>query len=214
MRTGASNLFAAAVLLGATALAAAPSQLLPVDEASARPDFFSFRAQVQRAIAARDTASLLAVVDRNIKNSFGGDDGLERFRSGWKLDAADSELWDRLGTVLALGGAFHDKDTFVAPYTFAKWPNDVDSFEHVVLVGANIRVRAAPRSDAATLTTMSFAILPRGKEQGADAAWTAVRVDQRTGYVASRLARSPIDYRAIFALREGQWRLVTFVAGD
>jgi hypothetical protein len=203
-----------ALLLGATALAASGPELLPVDEASTRPDFFSFRAQVQRTIAVRDVTSLLAVVDPNIKNSFGGDDGLEKFRSGWKLDDADSELWDRLGTVLALGGAFQDKDTFAAPYTFAKWPNDVDSFEHVVLIGANVRIRAAPRPDAATVATMSFAILPRAREQGDDPAWTVVRIDQRTGYVASRFARSPIDYRAIFSFTGGGWRLVTFVAGD
>jgi hypothetical protein len=36
----------------------------------------------------------------------------------------------------------------------------------------------------------------------------------RHGYVASRLARSPLDYRAIFTRAAGRWQLTMFLAGD
>jgi hypothetical protein len=194
-------------------LCATLAQLLPVDEAASRPDFFSFRAGLQRAIARRDAAALLAAVDSSIKNSFGGDDGIAEFRKSWRVDAPDSAVWQELGTVLGLGGAFFDKDTFTAPYTFARFPNDLDAFDHVVITGADVRVRSAARADAPPLTSVSFAILPVAPGNDTEE-WTAVKVDGRTGFVASRFARSPIDYRAIFSHASGQWRLVTFVAGD
>ena len=42
-----------------------------------------------------------------------------------------------------------------------------------------------------------------------------MRVDgKRTGYVATRLTRSPIDYRAMFSLTNGRWQMMLFLAGD
>ena len=193
----------------------APVQLLPVDEAAKRPEFFSFRAQLQQAIARRDAAALLAAVDPNIKNSFGGNDGIDEFRTMWKIGQADSEIWEELGTVLSMGGSFFDEHTFVAPYVFSKWPESLDSFEHVAVVGANVRVRSEPRTDAAPLDAVSFVILPVANDaRVTDAAWRAVKLESKVGFVASRFARSPVDYRAIFSEQSGAWRMVTFVAGD
>ena len=202
------------VLLAAgTLTAAATAQLLPVDEASKRPDFVSFRARLQRAVARRDATGLLAVVHPQIKNSFGDDDGLDRFRSIWRIDAADSEIWAELSTVLSLGGSFFDNDTFIAPYVFSRWPGKFEAFDHVAVIGSHVRVRSAARLDAPPLATLSFAILPLA-EPPETADWTAVRIDGgRVGYIASQYARSPIDYRAIFRF-DRQWQLVTFVAGD
>lgn len=199
-------------LLAATVLAA--PQLLPLDEASTRPDFFSFRASLQRAIARRDVAALIAVVHPQIKNSFGGNDGIDEFRSMWKIGEPDSEIWDVLGTVLALGGSFHDADTFVAPYVFSRWPDQVDSFEHVAVIGSGVRVRSQPDTTSNPIDTVSFAILPVARQGTDKEGWTAVQIDKTVGYIASAYVRSPIDYRAIFRSEAGRWRLVTFVAGD
>jgi hypothetical protein len=198
----------------AAAVLAAPPQLLPVDEASTRPDFFSFRASLQRAIARRDTTALLAVVHPQIKNSFGGNDGIDEFRSMWKIGEPDSGIWDELGTVLALGGSFHDAGTFVAPYVFSRWPAQVDSFEHVAVIGSSVRVRSQPETTSSPIDTVSFAILPVPREGTDKEGWTAVRIDEKVGYISSAYVRSPIDYRAIFRVEDGRWRLVTFVAGD
>ena len=200
-------------LLAAAVLAAAP-QLLPVDEASTRPDFFSFRAGLQRAIARHDAAALMAVVHPQIKNSFGGDDGIDNFRTMWQVDEPQSEVWDVLGTVLALGGLFHDADTFVAPYVFSRWPGHLDSFEHVAVIGSNVRVRSQPDTAASSIDMVSFAILPVARQATDAEGWTGVQIDGKIGYVASAYVRSPIDYRAIFRFEDRRWRLVTFVAGD
>lgn len=198
--------------------AGAPAvQLLPIDEAPEQADFFSFRAHLQAAIARHDVEAVLAVVHPTIKNSFGGDDGLDGFRRLWRPFEADSTLWAELGLVLALGGTFDAEDSFTAPYVFSRWPNQIDSFEHVVLVASDVRIREAPRADAATLTTLSFAILPVPRKAGVAEVegWTPVEIDGgRVGYVSSRLARSPIDYRARFSKIGGRWQLVFFLAGD
>jgi hypothetical protein len=199
----------------ASAPLAAQQPFLPVDEASNRPDFFSFRAQLQRAIARHDTAALMAVVHPQIRNSFGDTDGVDEFRKMWNIGAAGSEIWDVLGTVLGLGGSFHDTDTFVAPYVFSRWPGKVDSFEHVAVLGTDVRVRSQPNADAPAIATMSFAILPIARPDVEVDGWTAVRVEEnRIGYIASQFVCSPIDYRAIFRYEERQWKLVTLVAGD
>jgi hypothetical protein len=213
-RTTRTYLRAVAVLLAAGSLVAADTQFLPVDEATRRPDFFSFRAALQRAIAQHDSAAVLAIVHPDIKNSFGGNDGIDEFRRMWRIEAPDSDIWATLGTVLALGGSFSGTDTFVAPYVFSRWPDRFEAFEHVAVIGSDVRVRSKPSVDAAVVSTVSFAILAldRRAETGE---WTGVRLDRaRTGYVASTYARSPVDYRAIFRRENRAWRLVTFVAGD
>ena len=203
------------VFLATAIVSAAPVQLLPVDEAAKRPEFFSFRAQLQQAIARRDAAALLGAVDPNIKNSFGGNDGIDEFRSMWKIGQPDSGIWEELGVVLSMGGSFFDEHTFVAPYVFSRWPEALDSFEHVAVIGANVRVRSEPRTDAAPIDAVSFVILPVASDaRVTDDAWRAVKVESKVGFVSSRFARSPIDYRAIFSEQSGSWRMVTFVAGD
>jgi hypothetical protein len=200
--------------LFAVALAAAQTQLFPVDEASTRPDFFSFRASLQRAIARHDSAAILAVVHPEIRNSFGDDGGIDEFTSKWKLGDQSSEIWEELGAVLALGGSFQDANTFAAPYVFSRWPEQFDSFEHVAVTGANVRVRSQPDVTATAIDTVSFAILPTTREGTDKEGWTAVQIDTRVGYISSAYVRSPIDYRAIFRFEDRRWRLVSFVAGD
>lgn len=204
-----------ASLIAATPVMHAQTQLLPADDAAAQPDFFTFRAHLQSAIARRDVQAILAVIHKDIKNSFGGNDGIEEFKETWKLTEPDSPFWDEMGKVLALGGNFDAEGRFVAPYIFSRWPENMDSFEHVAIVGANVRVRAAPKNDSATLASLSFAIVPLAESRNDDARWTAIRLHNgQTGYVSSQLVRSPIDYRAYFARAENRWQLTIFVAGD
>lgn len=68
--------------------------LMPVDEAIKQAGFFTFRAQLQTAIAKRDKATVLAAVNKNIKNTFGDDPGLDNFKKLWKIDQPNSLLWE------------------------------------------------------------------------------------------------------------------------
>lgn len=202
-------------LLAVAPAASAQLSLQPADEAASQPEFFTFRAHLQAAIARRDASAVLAVLHKNIRNSFGDDGGIEKFREKWKPEERDSALWKELGTVLALGGTFEGEAQFVAPYVYSRWPEQVDAFENVAIVGANVRVREAPRYDAATVGVLSFAVVPLLQSRKGHEGWTAIRLpDGRAGYVLSQYARSPIDYRGIFQRIDNRWKLTAFVAGD
>ena len=212
-------------MLLATALEAAPRlpapspcgaprrvRMLPVDQAATQPDFFTFRARLQAAVARRDEAAVLAVADPGIRTSFGDDDGLATFRA--KLRDPQGSAWADLGAALALGGRFQSPDSFVAPYVFAGWPDNLDSFECAVVVGDRVRVRVSADPGSAVVGSVSYEIVqvltpPR------EGVTTRVRLaNGRPGFIASRFVRSPVDYRAIFQKTGRQWLLRAFVAGD
>jgi hypothetical protein len=190
--------------------------LFPVDGAGcgARADFFAFRARLQAALARRDLDAVLAIVAPDIRNSFGGDDGVEGFLRLWTPREPGSRLWAELATVLALGGTFERDDMFVAPYVFSRWPQGFDPFQHVVLIAPDVALRLAPRDDAEPAGNASFVILRLAGSEAPEG-WTAIRdEDGGTRYVRSSVVRSPIDYRAYFERRNGEWRMVMFLAGD
>jgi hypothetical protein len=202
------------VALLASAAGAEPI-LRPVDEARKNASFDSFRNELRAAIARRDADAVLAVADSSIKIGFGGDDGIEAFEREWKPRGPSSRLWKELGATLALGGTFDGEGAFVAPYVFSRWPEKVDSFEHLAVTGSGVRVRARPAGRV--IGRLSYAIVRRG--QNADPSdgseWTEVRLaNGRTGYVASAYLRSPVGYRASFQKKRGSWRLTMFLAGD
>jgi hypothetical protein len=203
-------------LLTAGSLGAQEARVLPVDEAARDAGFFAFRARLQRAIAERDTTALLAVVDPDIKLSFGDDHGIERFRETWLADS-EPRIWAELGTVLALGGRFYDDSTFAAPYTFTESPDEADPFEALIALGDSVPLYAAPDDHADIVGTLSFDVvrhawdLPGLVPEG----WVAVRLrDGTVAYATSATVRSPIYFRAIFDRRAGRWRMNAFIAGD
>ena len=154
----------------------------------AQPDFFSFRARLQIAIARRDEAAVLAAADPGIRTSFGPDNGLNAFRA--QLRDSKSTIWADLAAALALGGAFRSLDSFEAPYVFAKWP-DVDAFECSAVIGDLVRVRVSAEPDSAVVTRVSFdvvQVMPQPDSAG------AVRVrlwNGRTGFIAAGIPPQP-----------------------
>lgn len=195
--------------------AAAQEKLLPVDEGASHPDFFTFRAHLQAALARHDAEAVLAAINPDIRNSFGGEGGIEEFRQSWELDKPTSRLWETLATVLALGGTFEGEDSFTAPYVFSSWPEEMDSFSYLAILGKGVRVHAEPGSGSATITRLSYDIVEVGEASPPEGDWVQVLLpDGTAGYVARQYARSPIDYRALFNYTDGQWSLSALVAGD
>jgi uncharacterized protein YgiM (DUF1202 family) len=188
--------------------------LKPVDEAAQNPNFLAFRTRLKDIVAKHDTKALLDVLHPDIRASFGSDSGIPAFVAMWTPNEPDSMLWKELGTVLELGGTFDGPSMFTAPYTFSRWPNDVDSFEFMAVTGTNVRIRTEPRANAAVLATVSYAILENDLDAKEVDGWTAVKFDGKRGYVSSQFIRSPIDYRARFEYENGRWRMVFFLAGD
>lgn len=206
MAAGAAALIAQGAPAPAAARGARGEPCLPRDEAAQAPDFFSFRAQLQMAVARRDRAAVLAVTDPKIRTSFGPDDGLARFERDLADPAGDT--WRELASVLALGGTFDGPDTFVAPYTFACG----EAFEDVIVIGSDVNVRAKPSAEAPVVAQVHFAVL-KGSVQGRP--WAEVTLDAgRKGFIAAQFVREPAGYRAFFEKVAGRWRLITFIAGD
>ena len=193
---------------------AAPARLLPVDEAIRRPDFFTYRARLQMAVAAHDTDAVLAMVDPNIKLGFGGDDGLRKLRG--HLTGADApEYWRSLGRILALGGAFKSASSFEAPYVFSNWPEGADAFECGAVTGANVAVRQEGRPDAAIVTRTSYAIVRFIGPTSANKGWSMVQLSSgRKGYIHTDFLWGATALRAVFNLAGGQWRMTGLVSGD
>jgi hypothetical protein len=119
-----------------------PRELPFVDEAPSDPGFLAFRSSLLDAVASRDSAYILSIVSDRIRNSFGGDGGIDEFERFWQPDSQDSRFWTEFETALRLGGAFRCEDSFVAPYTTATWPNDLDGYAHAAVIGTNVNVRS------------------------------------------------------------------------
>lgn len=205
------------VLTIASVQAAPPTVLLPVDKAAQQADFLKFRTQLKGIIAKKDVKALLAIVNKNIHISFGEDNGIEAFKKTWHLsNPKTSALWKELSTVLNLGGNFTDKKTFVAPYVFSEWPEALDAFEYIAIIGKDVRIRAAPNLTSAVLAKVSYALLPQIiNNNPPPKGWERVKLaDGKMGYVTAQYARSSVDYRAFFEKLNGQWQMTAFIAGD
>ena len=195
-------------------------KLYPSDQAARDASFFVFRARLLEAIQRRDLPFVLGILSPDIKNSFGGDDGIEGFKKLWKPEQLDSEFWNTLVRVIGLGGSFDQAGRFIAPYTFSDFPDSIDGFTHGVVIGEGVRIRRDPKLDAPVVGTLSFDILkvvdwnPK-LSASVKEKWVLVSMrDGGNGYVAASYIRSPIDYRAGFDRKDSKWFLTFFVAGD
>lgn len=185
-------------------------RLLPVDEASSIPEFVQYRARLRTAVERRDINALVEAADPEIRMGFYAE-GPGALR---KVFAEDPMLWTELWVVLANGGRFSMPTAFMAPYVYSNWPDRFDSFECVAVTGSNVRLRMAPRLDGVIITSLTYPIV-RLLAKTDDNMWAHVQLgDGRTGYIWDAYVRSPVNYRALFNLIDGRWRMTAFVTGD
>lgn len=190
-------------------------KVFPKDEGPNDAGFLAFRDTLLAIIARRDTAALLAVVDSNVKSSFGGDEGIVNFREFWELSSPTSRLWSTLEDVLRHGGSFEGDSDFVAPYTFHALPDSLDAFTTLIVRDSAVRVHARRDEASATLALLSYDLIPAADDLEPDTLWVAVALhDGGAGYIRAEQVRSPIDHRAFFTRRDGRWWLVMLLAGD
>jgi len=195
--------------------------LPPADEAAQVPEFFTWRARLLAALARHDADALRDALHPQVKLSFGGDEGLAAFERRWAPTQADSAVWATLAAVLALGGRWRRGDgdpgspSFVAPYVFSDWPDDVDPLLHQAVVAGAVRVRSAPNAAAPVIGSVGHGIVRLIDASDEPPGWTALaRPGAGPGHVASAWLRSAIDYRVIVDRRSGRWQISLFLAGD
>jgi hypothetical protein len=212
------------LLLATPALASASAlteRLTPRDEASQDASFEAFRNKLKVIVANKDVAGLKKCLAADITNNFGGGRGLADFNKVWRLQDRASPLWSALSTVLKLGGNFDGKTKFSAPYVYSAWPGDADAFNFVAVVESNAVLRKAPQAEAAPVRKLDYDLLEvinsrsMPQHEAGPNDWDEVKdAKGQRGFILVRDVRSPIDYRAIFEKRNGNWVLAAFVSGD
>lgn len=193
--------------------------LLPAkDEAAKDATLVKFRESLLKAVKQKSVKDLVKQLDPKIKNNFGsGTDGLKEFKATWKLDKspAKSKVWAELGKVLSLGGGFMEA-TFAAPYLYAHWPDEYDAFEYSVVVtdSALLRKEASDKSSAVRALKREIVyVIDTGEEN--PSGWREIATfDKQRGWVKENEIHSPVGYRALFAKKNGEWKMTHFIAGD
>ena len=196
----------------------------PVDEAKLDPSFLAFRTKLIAAVDRKDAKYVLSIVDPNIQNGFGGEDGIVKFRKGWKLESPKSEFWDEFSKVIKNGGSFigegrNKMNHFAAPYVFSSWLEDLDAFDYSVVFGSDVNLRKTPGTDGEIVGRLSYNVVQVWDDErtaaGNAPGWLKVTtLGGQTGYVKSDFVRNSTDYRAGFEKKRGVWKMTFFLAGD
>ena len=209
------------LLLLSTTLACAEPKLLPVDETAKDSGFAKFKKELAAAVEKRDASFIESVLAADALASFGGDRGVEGFRSAYGLGDPSAPFWRELGKVLSLGGTFNrSRKEFTAPYVASRWPEEFDAMEYVALTKKDIAVLGYPAIGGKELARLSYSILrvaseSEKSESTEESEWIAVHLPTGgTGFVPASAVRSPLDYRAQFRREGTRWKLASFLAGD
>lgn len=221
------KIFSILLILAAFVLSAAGQErfVKPVDEASKDASFLGFRTKLISAVEKKDAKYILSIVAPDIKNGFGGEDGIVNFKKQWKIEQKDSEFWKEFSAVIKNGGSFigegpNKLSLFAAPYLFTVWPEDVDAFEHGAIFGTNVNLREEPNTESKVVAQLSYNIVKVDYENPQfndfeKATWLKVEtLGGKKGWVKDDFVRNSIEYRAGFEKKRGQWKMAFFLAGD
>jgi hypothetical protein len=198
----------------------------PIDDAESDPEFLAFRGKVLAAAERKDAKFIYSIVDSAILNGFGGRNGIAWFKRDWKLESANSQFWPKFLAVIRNGGSFQGegdkkRNSFVAPYVYSNWPEDLDSFEYFAIFGSDVNLRKTPSTDGEIVGKLSYNLvrikpetLPKSGRSEYPG-WKHVRtLGGLEGFVKEDYVRSSVDYRAGFEKKRGRWVMTFFLAGD
>lgn len=196
-------------IAGSPLLAAGRRRYLrPGDESAEDPSFARVVAELRRVAQNRDAAGLRALCTADVITGIdmrpGPEELVRRMSAGG---------WAELTTILAMGAGRYEKG-FVLPYLFAKFPEDLESFEHVVTIRAGAVLRTEAAAGAKVVCPLEFDIL-RVKEFKPAAQWLAAeRLDGPKGWVAAADVRSLGASRLFLEKRGGAWKVTAWASGD
>jgi hypothetical protein len=203
--------------------------VMPVDEAAQDTSFVAFRTKLIAAAERKDANFILSILDPKINLSFGGDEGIPAFKRIWKISSKDSPFWKEFLPVIKNGGRWWRGEPggkremiFYAPYSFDGWPEDLDSFTYHTIFGSNVNLRKDAKTNAEVITRLSYNVVQIDEDSIDEKTgkskfpnwWKVKTLGGLTGFVNQEFVRSPIDYRAGFEKKRGQWKMVAFIAGD
>lgn len=217
------------------------SKYPPRNEVHKDSSLTTFICKLQYAIFKKDKDFLLSVVDTNIKNSFGGDDGIEEFKEMWNIDNPNSDIWFYLSKLISLGGVFYAySDTispngFLFPYVCAiELPDTLNVFTTMIVTATNVNVREKPDDTSKIVGQFNYDIVtvdydksyPEFEfEEGeklkhvqyyGEKEWYYVSsLDKKIcGYVHWEYIWGCVDYRLILYKIDGIWKITCLISGD
>ncbi len=200
----------------------------PVDEAEADENFAAYRDRLLEAVVARDIEAILSMASDDIRLSFGGVSGHAALREfltvspesfpenrRFEAPAMRERNWADLETVLRMGGVFDGDGRFAAPYTWSyQPPGDMDPFEVMFVTGTGVAMRDRPIRFGTALGWLDHEVVRLLNWVSGTSYVEIERGDGTKGFVHRDYLRALVDYRAIFEKRGGDWKMVTFIAGD
>ena len=183
-----------------------------------------FITQLKTAVNSKDKDFIISVLSPDILNSFGGNGGIEEFKTYWNWSTDDSPFWSIMKKLIELGGEKYKGDGFYTiPYVFTNWPNDekYSSYEHAIITGIEIDVHDKPDSKISkVIGQFSYDIVGVDYEKSYpsfdNALWYYTEsLDKKIrGYVYKEYVWSPVGYRATFELIDKEWKMTILVTGD
>jgi hypothetical protein len=197
-------------LLGAGVILAAGQRrrLAPVDESKQDASFAQFLVLLRAVANGRDGAGLQRLCAPDVITGFGSPPGPAELVKNMQAGG-----WAHLQTVLKLGAARYEQG-FAMPYVFAKFPEDLETFEHVVTIRAGAVLRSAGRADAAVVCPLDYDILKVDDARPVKGWIQAARLDGPRGWVAEADVRSAGSERMLFEKKSGAWKITAWAAGD
>jgi hypothetical protein len=209
-------------LLSASMALAQPVKLAPVDEAAGDATWTRFRARLIDALLKRDHKFVDSLIERKVRN-ISGDDGIAEFRKLWELQKADSPLWSELPKVLFLGSVRvkrEGSEEICAPYVYFKWPANAPDDANAAVIAREAIVQTRPSAGSPALSTAAYDLVHVtdwevvDEDKNGKQIWVAVKTAAGTGYLPQEQVRSPLEYRACFIKRDGNWRLSGLEVGE
>ena len=147
-----------------------------------------------------------------MKLDFGGGTGRAELKK--RLTAEDRMLWRELGELLTLGCSANKQGGLTIPWYFDQSIPDVDPMMGMIVTGENVPLLSAPDEEAEAVATLSWDVVEIHAMKPDDAFQKVETKDGKQGFIATDMLRSLIDYRILASSRNGNWRIVSLVAGD
>jgi len=163
--------------------------------------------ELRRVAKARDAAGLRALcvpdVITGIDMKPGPDELLRQMQAGG---------WDELQRVLTFGAGRYEGG-FAIPHFFARFPDDLESTEHMVTIRPGAVLRQAGRANAATVCPLDYDILRVPDARPVNGWIQAERLDGPKGWVAEAEVRSLGARRIFLERKSGAWKVTAWAGG-
>jgi hypothetical protein len=210
------------------------------DETARDPEFAAFRQRLEKAVEKRDAQFVgLLIPSKGVPLGFGRPQTIADI----KLNDPKARIWGMLEKALAAGcgtmvvESMIVADGWICPTVqreFAKqYPSTPGSqgieyeLSKVIVVGDRVNVRSKPSLNSSVIAVLSNEVVDfdrrsfeNSQEEQIEAyspieGWTPIILpNNKKGYVYSRYAFHPLEYRVIFQKVKGQWQIVQMPGGD